>query len=239
MEVAVRPHLVDELLERWPPMGLDRTTTPVEPTVIQRGLSDEWIIIPDRDPSGDNPPPDAWDQLEQTMTLFAVQGLVSFVAVHAAVLAHNGRAIVVPAPSGGGKSTLSIAAHAAGIAVLSDEYALIDPSTGRVTGWPRSVRILRPDGPVERHRIATVSEPIPIGLVAFLTHREQATDAAEWTALTPAEAVGELLGHTICARDRPEDSFEAALAVARTARAVKGSRGEASAEIEALLALIT
>jgi len=239
IELAVRPHLVEELLRRWPPMGLTRSDTPVAPTLIQRGLSDEWIIIPDRDPSGDNPPPEAWDQLEQTVTLFAVRGLVRFVAVHAAVLESNGRAIVIPAASGGGKSTLSIAAHRAGLGVLSDEYALIDPSSGLVTGWPRPVRTLRADGTVDRHQIATASEPIPVGLLAFLTHQEQAGpgDAGGWSPLTPAQAVGELLSHTICARDRPHESFDAALAVARTARAVKGSRGEADDEVAALVAL--
>ncbi len=220
-------------------MGLTRSDTPVEPTVIQRGLSDEWIIIPDRDPSGDNPPPEAWDQLEQTVTLFAVRGLVRLVAVHAAALEWNGRAIVIPAASGGGKSTLSIAAHRAGLTVLSDEYALIDPASGLVTGWPRPVRTLRADGTVDRHRIATASEPIPAGLLAFLTHQKQAeqSDAGSWSPLTPAQAVGELLSHTLCARDRPHESFDAALAVARTARAVKGSRGEAADEVAALVAL--
>lgn len=239
VELAVRPHLVEELLRRWPPMGLTRSDTPVAPTLIQRGLSDEWIIIPDRDPSGDNPPPEAWDQLEQTVTLFAVRGLVRFVAVHAAVLESNGRAIVIPAASGGGKSTLSMAAHRAGLTVLSDEYALIDPASGLVTGWPRPVRVLRADRTVDRHRIATASGPIPVGVLAFLTHQEQAApgDAGGWSPLTPAKAVGELLSHTICARDRPHESFDAALAVARTARAVKGSRGEADDEVAALVAL--
>ena len=142
-------------------------------------------------------------------------------------------------PNGGGKSTLSIAAHRAGLTVLSDEYALIDPASGLVTGWPRPVRTLRADGTVDRHRIATASEPIPAGLLAFLTHQKQAeqSDAGSWSPLTPAQAVGELLSHTLCARDRPHESFDAALAVARTARAVKGSRGEAADEVAALVAL--
>ena len=65
------------------------------------------------------------------MTLFAVQRLTSVVAVHSAVFAHDGRAIVVPAASGGGKSTLTMAAADADVKVLTDEYALIDQTTGR------------------------------------------------------------------------------------------------------------
>lgn len=59
-----------------------------------------------------------------------------------------------------------------------------------------------------------------------------------WTELSPGELAGELLGHTISARDRPHESFDAALAVARTARGVKGTRGDAADTIGRLLALL-
>lgn len=236
MELAVRPHLVDRLLERWPPIGLARHDERVEPVVVQRGLSDEWIIIPDRDPSGDNPPLLAWDQLEQSMTLFAVQRLTRVVAVHSAVFVHDGRAIVVPAESGGGKSTLTMVAADAGVKVLTDEYALLDPATGLVSGWRRPVRILRDDGTADRRDVAVDSEPIPVGLVAFVSYRPD--DEPGWAELSPAELAGELLGHTISARDRPHESFDAALAVARTARGVKGTRGDAAEAIGQLLGLL-
>ncbi len=236
MELAVRPHLVERLLERWPPVGLARYDEPVGPVVVQRGLSDEWIIIPDRDPSGDNPPLLAWDQLEQSMTLFAVQRLTRVVAVHSAVFAHDGRAIVVPAASGGGKSTLTMAAADAGVKVLTDEYALIDQVTGLVSGWRRPVRILRDDGTADRRDVAVDSDPIPVGLVAFVSYRhDEEPGLAE---LSPGELAGELLGHTISAQDRPHESFDAALAVARTARGVKGTRGEAADTIGQLLELL-
>jgi len=236
MELAVRPHLVEQLIERWPPVGMERYTEQVDPVVAQRGLSDDWIIIPDRDPSGDNPPPEAWDQLEQTMTLFAVHRLTSMVAVHSAVFAHEGRAILVPVHSGGGKSTLTMAAADAGVKVLTDEYALIDQVTGLVSGWRRPVRIRREDGTTDRRNIAVDSDPIPVALVAFVAH--QPDDEPTWRSLSAAELTGELLGHTISARDRPHESFDAALAVARTAKGIKGTRGNATEAIHQLLALL-
>lgn len=236
MELAVRPHLVDRLLERWPPVGLARHDEPVEPVVVQRGLSDEWIIIPDRDRSGDNPPLLAWDQLEQSMTLFAVQRMTRLVAVHSAVFVHDGRAIIVAAESGGGKSTLTVAAAEAGVSVLTDEYALLDPATGLVSGWRRPVRILCDDGTADRRDVAVDSDPVPVGLVAFVSYRSDVEPG--WSELSPAEIAGELLGHTISARDRPHESFDAALAVARTARGVKGTRGDAVDTIGQLLALL-
>ena len=234
VEVALRPHLVDTLLERWPPIGLERHDRPVGEVAMQRGLSDEWVIIPDREPSGDNPPLLAWDQLEQSLTLFTVHRLGTLVPVHSAAIEWNGKVMVVPACSGGGKSTLSVAAHRAGARVLSDEYTLIDPSTGLVTGWPRPVRILNEDGTADRRSIAVRSDPLPVGLVAVVAHSPGATN--EWEPISPGEMVGELLGHTLCARERPDESFDAAMAVARSATAVRGTRGDANTAVTELLA---
>ena len=50
--------------------------------------------------------------------------------------------------------------------------------------------------------------------------------------------VGTLLGHALCARERPDQSFDAALAVSRTARGVKGTRGDAADAVHDLLALM-
>jgi len=236
IELAVRPHLVETLLERWPPVGLERHDRPVGDVVVQRGLSDEWIIIPDREPSGDNPPLLAWDQLEQSITLFTVHRMVDVVPVHSAAIEWHGKVMVVPALSGGGKSTLSVAAHEAGATVLSDEYTLIDPATGLVTGWPRAVRILNDDGTADRRSIAVPSGPLPVGLVAAVSHSPGAGN--DWAPLSPGEIVGTLLGHALCARERPDQSFDAALAVSRTARGVKGTRGDAADAVHDLLALM-
>ena len=145
------------------------------------------------------------------------------------------QALLVPALSGGGKSTLSRAAHEAGATVLSDEYALIEPTTGLVTGWNRPVRILTEDDGVDRLDIAVRSEPLPIGCIAFVTHRDGFAD--EWEDLSRGVATGRLLTHTICATSRPDESFEAALAATATARLIAGTRGEATEAIDRLMAL--
>ena len=234
-EVAVRPHLLDELRRRWPPLGLERRRTPAEPVIARIGLSDRWVVVPDAEVSGDHPPPVAWDLLERSLAVFAASRLARLVAVHAAVIGWHGRALVVPALSGGGKSTLSQAAHAAGATVLSDEYALIDPTTGLVTGWNRPVRILTADGGVDRLDIAVRSDPIPVGCVAFVTYRAEAEHA--WNEISRGAAAGRLLSHTICAQSRPHDSLDAALAATASARAVEGTRGDAGAAVTELLAL--
>ena len=50
-----------------------------------------------------------------------------WVVVHAAVVEQGGRAMILPAPPGSGKSTLCAALSYAGWRLFSDEFALIDP----------------------------------------------------------------------------------------------------------------
>ena len=63
--------------------------------------------------------------------------------VHAAAVAHGGRALLLAAPSGTGKSTLAYACHAHGLDLLSDDHVRVqlEPSP-RVWGWPARVRLL-------------------------------------------------------------------------------------------------
>lgn len=236
IEVAVRPHLIEELLERWPPIGLARHESPSGMVQLSRGLSNDWVNLPDSEESGDDPSEAAWDQLEQTMTAFTVQRLSRLVAVHAATIAWKGRVLIAPAASGAGKSTLSLAAVSAGAAVLSDEYALIDPVTAEATGWRRPVYVAGDDGTPTRHDVAVDSEPLSVGLIAVVTYRAGAGN--EWEPVRGGEAVGELLTNCVTAALRPAESLDAALAVSRSAPAVKGFRGDAAAAVRELLALM-
>jgi len=62
--------------------------------------------------------------------------------VHAAAVALNGRAVLLAAPSGTGKSTLAYACHAAGMDLLGDDHVRVqlDPEL-RLWGWPGRVRL--------------------------------------------------------------------------------------------------
>jgi hypothetical protein len=182
--------------------------------------------------------PGGWERIESELALFAAERLSGLVAIHAALVLEprSGRALLVPGPSGVGKSSLCVAAAAAGAMVLSDEFALADPATGLVTGWHRPVRVRRGDGGVERVDLAQASEPVPVGLVALVQFGEGGGDA--WAPIGPAEAVVGLLANTVCARSRPDESLDAALAIARSAPAVAGTRGEANRAITALLELV-
>jgi HprK-related kinase A len=64
-----------------------------------------------------------------------------FLLVHAAVVERGGRAIILPAPPGSGKSTLCAALVARGFRLLSDELALIDIDRGALVPLPRPISL--------------------------------------------------------------------------------------------------
>jgi HprK-related kinase A len=73
---------------------------------------------------------------------WCISGLApQYLTLHAAVLERHGRALLLPAPSGSGKSTLCAALMNRGWRLLSDELAVIDPSTAKVLPIPRPVSL--------------------------------------------------------------------------------------------------
>lgn len=64
-----------------------------------------------------------------------------YLIIHAAVVERAGRALVLPAPPGSGKSTLCAGLVARGWRLLSDELALIDIATRHVVPIPRPISL--------------------------------------------------------------------------------------------------
>ncbi len=64
-----------------------------------------------------------------------------YLMIHAAVVERAGRALVLPAPPGSGKSTLCAALVARGWRLLSDEMTLIDVDRGDVIPLPRPISL--------------------------------------------------------------------------------------------------
>lgn len=237
VEIAVPQSMSHLLGTRWPPRGLKPSAEPPHAPAqrVVFGVPDGVADLPDasiEDSSDDF----NWDRVESELAIFAAERLDGLIAVHAAVIVWHGWALVLPGTSGAGKSTLSVEAVAAGAQVLTDEYALVDPRTGWVSGWLRPLRVRRSDGTVDRLDIAVASDPVPVGLVAMLVHNSEVLP--NWAPITGAEAALSLLANTVCAQSRPDESLDAALAIARSSPAVGGFRGEASATIVDLLALM-
>lgn len=215
----------------WPPMGLAYFTT--NPT-------------PDAEPAltltVDSTDPNAWDRLESDLGLFTAEHLANLVAVHAAVLVRNGVMVIVPGESMVGKTTLCAAALRHDIEVWSDEYALVNPATGLVRGWPRRLRMRNPDGTAERIEIGSHGENAEPLLPSLIASIKFTSDNVDDTGLsvTPSdegEIVFALLANTVCAQSRPEFAFQAALSIASRCKGVHGVRGDADSALLSLFSL--
>jgi len=111
-----------------------------------------------------------------------------FLILHAAVMERGGRAVMMPAPPGTGKSTLCAALALRGWRLFSDEVALICPSDGRVTPVPRPVNLK--EGSIDAikrfeptARIGTSWPGTRKGTVAHMRAPDDSVDRVHETAL--------------------------------------------------------
>ncbi|MFC3121985.1 HprK-related kinase A [Agaribacter flavus] len=81
----------------------------------------------------------AYALLEWGMNWAVAAHEFSYVIIHSAVLAKDGKAVLFPAPPGSGKSTLTAYLSQNGWRLLSDEMALITPHTKTVTPFVRPI----------------------------------------------------------------------------------------------------
>lgn len=64
-----------------------------------------------------------------------------YLLLHASAVERDGRALLMTGESGAGKSTLAALLMARGWRLMGDEFALLDPETGLVHGFPRLISL--------------------------------------------------------------------------------------------------
>jgi hypothetical protein len=165
--------------------------------------------------------------------------------IHAGVVAHAGKSIVMPAASFGGKTTLVEALVKAGAVYYSDEFAVIGRD-GLVHHYakPLSVRgdgLAQTDHAVESFGAVAGDEPLPLGMIVITTYKP----GAEWKPqrLSPGVGAMALLVNAVPAQERPEEVMHAVSRAAEDAVVIESERGEADevaplvlAELERLTA---
>jgi hypothetical protein len=173
------------------------------------------------------------DQLNIHTRLTVAEFAVGHLFVHAGVVGWQGKAIMLPARSFSGKSTLVLELVRQGCLYYSDEYAILD-TEGRVSPFPKMISLRSPAGGREQtdHSIENFGgsvgvEKIPVGLVVLTTHVPGAT--WEPVELSGGRAVISLLRDTIPVRNDPRFAFQVLSRVTEMAKIVESPRGEASA----------
>jgi HprK-related kinase A len=87
------------------------------------------------------PAPQAFPLLEWGLNWCVSVHCHQYLIVHAAVVERGGRALILPAPPGSGKSTLCAALVARGWRLLSDELALVELSGRTLIAMPRPISL--------------------------------------------------------------------------------------------------
>ena len=169
--------------------------------------------------------------LDWQMRLTIAEYAVGRVFLHAGVVGWRGKAIVIPAKSFQGKTTLVKVLTKLGAEYYSDEYAVLDEE-GFVHPFPKllSIRGIKDEYQQTDFSIESLggkkgTEPLPVGMILMTEYESEAV----WEPQILSEGLGvmEMLSHTIPIRYNPKFSLKVLNKTANRAIIVKTKRGEA------------
>lgn len=152
------------------------------------------------------------------------------VFVHSGVVGWKGKAIMIPADSFRGKTTLVAELVKNGAEYYSDEYAVLDKK-GLVHPFPRHLSIRSgaelddTSVPVEELGGKAAAKPARVGMVLLVEYEP----GAVWipTRLTTGQGMMEVIRHTIPRNFNAEFSLKVLNTALRNAIILKGRRGDA------------
>lgn len=156
----------------------------------------------------------------------------SHVFIHSGVVSWGKRALLLPANSFQGKTTLVAELVKCGAEYYSDEYAVLD-ADGRVNPFPRDLSVRYFDEFVREKEVPVSSfggikgiDPIPVGLVLLTEYQENADWAPQM--LSTGKGIIEIVPHTIPVRANTEFSLKVLNKALSRAIIAKSPRGDAA-----------
>lgn len=174
--------------------------------------------------------------------------------VHSSVVERDGRAIMIVAESGTGKSTTAWALLRHGFSYLSDELAPIDPAGLEVHPYPHALCLkavppmpyslpgdIVSTGrtlhiPVTALPSPVITEPRPLHALFFLRRDTRASEPT-FAELSPAEAGARLYVNTLNALAHPGNGLDVAVRIANAVPAYTLNAGELRATCELISSL--
>ena len=184
-------------------------------------------------------------QLVDSMICVAVGEYAhDLVFMHAGVVGWKGKAIIVPANSFQGKTTLVAELVRKGATYYSDEFAIFDKD-GLVHPFtrPLSMRTRSENGRLRAHELTAEllggtygTEPIPVGTVLITEY----VPNARWTPkiLSPGSGVLRMMPHTLPLRHRPDFTLHVLNKIASHAIIASSPRGSAESFTKTLFKFI-
>lgn len=169
------------------------------------------------------------ERFESDVALHVADVTQKRVFVHAGVVGWGGSAILIPARSLSGKTTLVVDLVRAGATYYSDEFAVID-ERGFVHPYARPLQV-REHGSLHQSKCPVESMggiagrvPLPIGLVLLTRFKA----GSKWRPrhISAGRAILGILDNTVSARRGPAMALKTLKLVVSTSFAVQGIRGE-------------
>lgn len=162
------------------------------------------------------------------------------VFIHAGAVGWKGKAIILPADSFKGKSTITAELVRLGAAYYSDDFAIFDRQ-GMLRPFPRNISMrdeyYRPyDIELDALGAARDEPPIPVGLVLFTEYKK----GARWRPQITSAGHGalELIQYALSFRRAPELCLSVLNLVARNAIIASSPRGTAEVFAPLILDLV-
>lgn len=177
-----------------------------------------------------------FEYLQSQIRLTVAEYAESKVFLHAGAVSWKGQAILLPARSFSGKSTLVAELVKKGALYYSDDFAILDQD-GMLHPFHRQISLRRSEGdfqqvdfPLESFGGKSGSEPIPIGIVLITKYERGNKNPKNWKPriLGSGQGIMEVLSHTIPIRYNPKFSLEVLNKVSKRAIICKSQRGDAS-----------
>jgi len=172
------------------------------------------------------------DQLGSYLRLTVAEFAVDTVFVHAGVVSWKGKAILLPAKTFSGKSTLTSELVRLGALYYSDEYAVFDKD-GLVSPFPKmlSIRGIIDDKqsvnlPVEAFGGKAGTASIPVGMILATKYKR----SGKWNphVLSKSSGIVELIKNALSIRTSPSFNLSVLERATKNAVIVRSPRGEAA-----------
>jgi hypothetical protein len=184
-----------------------------------------------------------FNYFESCLRIVIAEHAVSMVFIHAGVVGWKGRAIVVPAHSAAGKTTLVAELVKKGAVYYSDEYAVLDEH-GLVHPFARPLAMRNSediyadqiDVPVESIGGTAGVEPLPVGFILITEYDPKAVWKPEF--LTIGQGLLDVIPHTVPIGSYTEFALNVLKKMASHAIIVRSPRNDARNFAKTLLSFL-
>ncbi len=175
---------------------------------------------------------DSFDALDSKIRLTVAEFAKDFIFLHAGAVGYQGKAIIIPARSFSGKTTLVAELAKRGMEYYSDEYAVIDPN-GFVHPFAKKLSMRGIISDYEQVDIAVEEmggtkgqRPIKVGLI--LVSKFKKNSKFKPKLISSGEGIIESIANSVSIRQNPKLVLDVLSQITSSAKILKMNRDEAA-----------